>query len=101
MTRHEQLRHEAQKFHDEHPDVWDLFVRFSFEKIRQGFPHYSADSVMHRVRWETGAGDSEGWKINNNYVALYARRFMRAYPAHRGFFRTRKQKSEDQTARAW
>ena len=36
--------------------------------------------------------------INNNYKPFYARRFMACYPQHEGFFRTRKQTSEDKDA---
>ena len=95
MNRLEQMRRDCQRFHNEHPQVWELFVQFTMELIDRGREHGSADEVMHRVRWETGAGsDVEEFKINNNYVAFYARRFMKVHPEHEGFFRTRRQKSQ-------
>lgn len=80
------------EFHGSHPEVWTLFVRFSHEVMTAGHEHYSADAVLHRVRWEADIGhcqDAEGYKINNNYSAFYARLFHREYPQHDGFFRTR------------
>jgi hypothetical protein len=96
VTRKEVLRAEAREFHRANPEVWKLFVEFTFDRIGRGFKHYSADAIMHRVRWETGAGDPLGeFKINNNYVSFYARAFSKMYPEHAGFFRMRRQISGD------
>ena len=97
MTRTEEMRRQCAAFHLEHPEVWDLFVQFAFDRINRNYRCYSADAIMHRVRWETAAGDadkSDGYKINDHHVTFYARRFMRQYPQHEGFFRTRVQTSE-------
>jgi hypothetical protein len=40
--------------------------------------------------------DDGSFKLNNNYHAFYARSFMEIYPEHDGFFRTRRQISEEQ-----
>jgi hypothetical protein len=73
------------------PDVWRLFERFTFELIRRRFSHYSADAVLHRVRWETSSAidDASSFKINNNWSAFYARKFHAKYPKYEGFFRLR------------
>lgn len=94
MTRREQLMEEARRFDEQFPRVWKLFVQFAFEKIGFGYTRYSSDAILHRVRWETEAGDSDradGFKINDHHTAYYARKFMTAYPQHVGFFRTREQ----------
>jgi hypothetical protein len=74
------------------PDIWRLFERFAFDMIQRGFQHYSADAVMHRVRWETAVylldGNNE-FKIANIWVAYYARKFTRVHPQYAGFFRLR------------
>ncbi len=91
MARREQLQAEARAFHRQHPEVWRYFNRFALQKIASGFRHYSADAVMHRVRWETEAGATdEGFKINNNHVAFYSRAFNDMHG--RKFFRTRRQR---------
>lgn len=80
----------------ENPDIWRLFVRFAFEAIRAGHQHYSADAVLHRVRWETSVAARGGdFKCNNNWTAYYARKFHRLYPQHKGFFRLRASKADE------
>lgn len=81
-------------FHAEHPEVYDLFVHFTYSRIYAGFDHYSAYAIMNRVRWETDAGDNEfedGFKINNNHIPFYARMFADHHPEHGDFFRMREQ----------
>jgi hypothetical protein len=83
------------EFHALNPHVYGLFNRFTREVISAGFEHYSADAVMHRVRWHTAieTRDPEGFKVNNNWVAFYSRLWMRDHPEHEGFFETRIQKA--------
>jgi len=90
-SRADQIKKQYLKYHRMHPVVWDLFKKFTFEAIKAGHKHYSADAIVHRVRWETAVTLAEkgDFKINNNFVTYYARRFMRENPQHRGFFRTR------------
>lgn len=91
--RHAEMRKQCNEFHSKHPEVWDLFVKFSFKMIERGFTHYSVAAVWERIRWEKdagGDGQSE-FKLNNNHKAFYVRRFHRQYPQHDGFFRTREQ----------
>lgn len=92
-NRCEELRIAVNKFHKQHPEIWNLFLKFTFEKIDSGHKYYGAKSVMERVRWETPAGGTAP-KINNNYVSFYSRRFAEMFPQHLNFFRTRIQTSE-------
>ena len=94
-TRLDEMRQQVQNYHEKHPEVWDLFVRFSFEMINRGYKNYSAKAIFERIRWEKDAGGDgvNQFKLNNNYRALYARRFMKMYPEYEGFFRTREQPS--------
>jgi hypothetical protein len=92
-------RHLFLAYHAVHPRVYSLFKRFTLEVIDRGFENYSADAIMHRVRWETAIttqpqpgkrlNPDEPFKVNNNYVAHYARMFMAEFPRYDGFFRTR------------
>ena len=90
MTRTEQMRLACQRFHAAHPEVWELFVKFSRQKIREGFEHYGAKAVMERVRWETEAARPGGgeYRINNNHCRFYAERFNKIW--REGFFRSRR-----------
>jgi hypothetical protein len=97
-TRCDEMREYVIDFHESHPEVWRLFCRFTLEKINQGFSHYSARGVFHRIRWETGVPEERGeneFKLNDHHSPFYARAFMLKNPQHDGFFRLRKQISEE------
>lgn len=95
-TRFEEMEDAAYAFHEENPKVWKLLHRFTMEKIRQGFKHYSVNGVFERIRWETNAGANgpNQFKIGNNHRPFYARWWMEAHPRYKGFFLTRIQKSK-------
>jgi hypothetical protein len=97
VDRHEEMRQDVILFNRKHPDVWRLFCGFTFDMINRGFMNYSVNAIFERIRWEIDAGGDgvTSFKLNNNYRAFYARAFMRKYPQHDGFFRTREQKSRD------
>lgn len=82
------------EFHAAHPQVWQHFERFCFEVLARGYRRYSADAVMHRVRWETSSGAKSGLKINNNFVSYYARLWRRTHPQHRSLFAVRRSKAD-------
>lgn len=96
-TRLEEMREQCIRFHVSHPEVWSLFVKFTFQMIDRGYKNYSVNAVFERIRWEIDAGGDgvNAFKVNNNYRAFYSRAFMRKYPQHNEFFRTREQASED------
>lgn len=100
LSRLDEMRQQCNEFHKKHPEVWRLFCRFTTDIIDRGFKHYSVNAIFERIRWEMDAGGdgTSAFKLNNNYRAFYARRFMTMYPQYEGFFRTREQKSEDQFA---
>jgi hypothetical protein len=94
-TRLDELKEQAERFHNDHPEVWEKFVLFTFDRMKKGYKNYSVYSIMERIRWEMdGGGDGVfEFKINNNITPFYARWFMGMYPEHSGFFRIREQKS--------
>jgi len=101
LTRQHEIDAEAAVFSSKNPKVNELFVRFTTEIINRGFKNYSVSAVFERIRWETDQADVDGkstFKLNNNYRAWYARRFMEANPEHAGFFRTRRRTSALQDA---
>ena len=101
ITRAEEMDAQAEAFHKANPEVARLFMHFTKQMISRGFRNYSVSAVFERIRWETDQADTEGrssFKVNNNYKAWYARRFMEAFPEHDGFFRTRSRTSEKKKA---
>ena len=91
--RHDQMKAKFSEFHNEHPEVYGWLTQFTFDLIKRGYQNYSIDGVLMRVRWEKDINynTDTGFKINNNYSAFYARMFMKEFPDHEGFFRTRRQ----------
>lgn len=89
------LQRQFEEFHAKNPRVWELFEKFTLQLITAGRKHYSADAVLHRVRWETALTTyaDDGFKINNNHAAYYARKFMREWPMYNAFFRIRNVKA--------
>ncbi len=81
-----------ERFDAAHPDVYVLFRRFALQLLRAGRRRYSADAILHRVRWHyaTSSGGGEDFKINNNFVSRYARKLIRKRPEFRDFFETRR-----------
>jgi len=80
------------QFHEDNPEVYDLIKHYTFQAIEAGHKKYGIQTIAERVRWhsmvETVSDDR--FKLNNNHTAYYARLFMKDYPQHAGFFRTRK-----------
>jgi hypothetical protein len=97
-TRHDEMKEQFLQFHTDHPQVWYLFNKFTFELIERGFRHGGAKSVMERIRWETDQADVDGkstFKCNNNHTSFYARAWVALNPMYSDFFRLRHQTSKD------
>ncbi len=96
-TRYEELRDAAAAFHKAHPKVYELFDRFTRDRINRGFEYYSAKAIFERIRWETDQAKTEGneFKLNNNFPPFYARAWMATNPEYQGFFRIRIQISKE------
>lgn len=85
-----QLQKAFKGFHKDNPEVYQYFMNFTLEVITKGFKQYSADAIMHRVRWETNVVTNDTkYKINNNHISYYARKFVEDFPEHKGFFNFR------------
>lgn len=84
-----------QQYDNENPIIWKQFKKTALKTISKGFKNYSSKSIFEVIRWHRGGGiKKDGFKINNNYTAYYARKFMDMFPEHEGFFRTRKVKKQ-------
>lgn len=77
------------------PEVLDMFERLTLYAIDRGRRRYSADAILHRIRWEMQIekGDRE-FKCNDHWTSVLSRWFMDRHPEHAGFFETRKLASE-------
>jgi hypothetical protein len=77
------------------PQVWELFEKFTMERISKGFKHYSSQGIMHRIRWETAIvtegidRETKVYKIPNGISPYLARHFHKQHPEYKEFFETR------------
>lgn len=80
-----------QKFHHENPQVYELFKKISYQAKSKGFQNIGAQFIGEVMRWETGVKTTgDIFKINNDYLAYYARMLMEQEMGFKNFFRTRK-----------
>lgn len=71
-------------------EVCDRFVQLAREAKSTGLRHYSADAILHVIRWRFVIEQRRGkFKLNNNWTAPLARWAMANYPDLAGFFETR------------
>jgi len=80
------------EFDAANPDVWDEFVRLATRAINAGRARYSADAIVHLIRWERNVvrkTDGSEFKINDQYTSRYVRKWQAAFPLWAGFFETR------------
>lgn len=69
------------------PEFYELFKQFTFEAVAAGKTRLSAWLIVNRIRWETEiVTTGNEYKVSNNFIALYSRKFMQDYPEHEGLF---------------
>ena len=81
------------KFDAENPHVYKLFEKFTLQAIDKGHRRLSAWLIVNRIRWETMVMTTGiDFKISNDFIALYSRKFMEKNPQYDGFFVTKEMK---------
>lgn len=79
--------------------VYQAFKRRALQLIEEGRRRYGAKRIIEEIRYDTDLKNNpehaDGFKINNNRTALYARRFMAEHPEHAGFFAVRRSKYDE------
>lgn len=81
-----------ERYHAENPDIWNQFKEATFALIKVGRQHFSADAILHSIRFNTALRGGTDFKLNNNYSSMYSRMFTSNFPEHRDFFEQRKLK---------
>jgi hypothetical protein len=98
-TRDAQIYARFKIFHRENPHVFEHFCRFAFQVIKAGKKRYSADAILHQIRWHVDIetrGDLV--KVNNDFARCFGDLFCATYPVHSDLFERRKRTSENRTA---
>lgn len=95
----EEFRADFSHWVAENWELWLTFARYA-DRMRRRREHYSADAVLHAIRFETDLADTteHRWKVNNNLSADLARLYNRVTASD--FFRLRERPSLPPTASA-
>lgn len=80
-------------YHEKNPLIYKQFERFTLELIQAGVRHYSADGILHKIRFETAIRGDGKYKINNTFSPDYARMFEDNHKVYTGFFEKRIRKA--------
>lgn len=77
------------------PEVCRLFESVAGDLRRRGFARYSADAILHRLRWEFQVErGNRGFKLDNDWAAPLARWFLSRNPGAGKFFELRERRKE-------
>jgi hypothetical protein len=85
------------EFDRAHPEVYRLFVERARAIRAAGWRRYSTKTLMETARYHADlqCRDRRGFKLNNDFTALYARKLMEEFPEEfAGFFETRERRAE-------
>lgn len=75
--------HRWKDFHNNNPQVYDLFVRFARQaRDRERRQRFGARMIWERLRWYTQieTNDATAFKLNDHYPPYYARLLMLEHP---------------------
>ena len=76
-------------------EVCHSFETLALTVRRNGWQRYSADAILHRIRWEMHVErGNRAFKANNNWTAPLARWFLKVHPEAAGFFELRERIDE-------
>ena len=83
------------------PRFWMLFEKFTRAVINRGHSRFSVANIFERVRWEVQieTNSDDGFKLNNNHRAYYARKWLKLHPEYPKFFEIRITRGERKTQR--
>lgn len=93
------IQERFEEVHAAHPEIFTEFMRLTNVARRQGFKRYSADGIMHVIRfqrWESMAdvAAAEGFKISNDLISRYVRLAIETDPTLRVFFSVRQLRTQ-------
>ena len=81
------------------PEVCALFERLALDLLKRGFDRYSADAILHQIRWQMHMMRGNlTFKINDHWSAPLARWFMARHPKADGFFELRVRRGQAEHA---
>ena len=81
------------QFHAANPHVYARLVKLARELVARGHGKIGIGMLFEVLRWHhamTTVGDADGFKLNNNYRAMYARLIMEREADLAGSFEIRR-----------
>ena len=75
MTRQE----EFDKFDREHPEFWESFFFRAWTMMGKGYTRYSARTIFEVLRWHSDLDSGGQFKVQNNWIPFYAKKFNNFY----------------------
>ncbi len=93
-TEEDRIAAKFETFHADNPWVYRRLRELALAVRRAGVHHYGIGGLYETLRYEVflDARDADGFKLNNNYRALYARMLAQNEPELEDFFKFRQRK---------
>lgn len=91
----ETIQARFEQFLAENPHVYRLFRQYAEQLLARGWDRYSADAILHRIRWHLNvevAGDPAP-KLNDHFTSRLARKLAGEDERFRSFFEFRRLRS--------
>jgi hypothetical protein len=84
-------------FHQQNPHIFAHFMRLADEMRATGRERYSARTIVEVMRWHYNLKTSGNvFKVNDDFVPIYARVLIHEHPRFDGFFELRAVRSRGQ-----
>ena len=93
---HDRIELDFKQFHFEHPEVYTQLVKLARTWQDNGSAKLGIATLFEVLRWNSHLNPDKtgGYKLNNNYRALYARLIMEQEPDLEGLFEIRERTAE-------
>ena len=97
-------REAFEKFDQDNPQVWKLFLELVIKHINAGHRRGSVEFIFNIMRWEHDMETTDPfYKINNNHKPFYARKWIRFCVEHnepkylkiKDYFQTRESQADE------
>lgn len=96
MERPDPIQEQFERFHALHPEIYAEFRQIALKLLQHGRSHYGSKAILEVIRYHralSGKGETELFKINNNYSSRYARKLMEEDERFDHFFELRELRS--------
>jgi len=91
----ESVRKRFKDFHSNNPHVFQEFRKLAFQMKETGRKKYSARTIIEVMRWNFNLNTGgDVFKVNDDYVPIYARLMIYHHPEFAEFFELRKVRSK-------